>query len=156
MSSTILTQSISIAAEPADVWNALIDPRAGERWRNADFKTDWLPGSPIEIEGMIGTKRYRDKGYVIAAKPPSLLKYSYWSRLSGLPDVPQSYSTITITVEASVKDAVLTVKQQVPPSPVRRGPGWEIGPESGAKHAAFYWRMVLPILKRVVEQDRRA
>jgi uncharacterized protein YndB with AHSA1/START domain len=155
MSFRTVTQSIRIAAEPREVWDALVDPRAGEKWRNAHFKTDWRAGEPIEIEAIIGTKHYRDKGRVIQVRSPSLLQYTYWSQVSGLPDIPQSYSTITMTLEAEGTDTTLTVTQQVPPSPVRRGRGWEIGENSGSNHVAFYWRMTLPILKRIVEEERR-
>jgi uncharacterized protein YndB with AHSA1/START domain len=150
----MIVQSVSIATGPEHVWNALTDPRAGEKWRNADFKTDWRAGSPIKIEAVVGIKRYRAKGFVIQAEPPALLQYSYWSHISGLQDVPQSYSTITMRLEAQGSDTILTVEQQVPPSPERRGKGWTIGPESSWKHVEFYWRMTLPVLKRLVEQER--
>ena len=156
MSFRTVTQSIRIAAESRNVWDALVDPRAGEKWRNAHFKTDWRDGELIEIEAIIGTKHYRDKGRVIQVQSPSLLQYTYWSQVSGLPDIPQSYSTITMTLEAEGTDTTLTVTQQVPPSPVRRGKGWEIGEESGANHVAFYWRLTLPILKRIVEEECRS
>ncbi|MGY4474949.1 SRPBCC family protein [Bradyrhizobium sp. USDA 3364] len=146
-----VTETIRIAAEPEHVWDAIIDPNAGETWRNAHFKTDWRVGAPIAIEAEIGAKRYRDKGRVLRVEPPMRLEYSYWSRVSGLPDVPQSYATITMTLAADGGETILTVTQQVPPSPVRRGDGWEIGAESGARHVAFYWRMTLPRLKRAVE-----
>ncbi|MDP9606530.1 SRPBCC domain-containing protein [Variovorax sp. NFACC27] len=148
-------QSIRIEAEPRDVWGALTDPDAGEKWRNAHFKTDWQPGSPIEIEAIIGTARYRDKGQVIQVRSPSLLQYTYWSRVSGLPDVPESYSSITITLEVEGAETVLRVSHQVPPSPLRRGKDWEIGEDSGWNHVAFYWRATLPILKRIVEEQHR-
>ncbi|WP_407149793.1 SRPBCC domain-containing protein [Bradyrhizobium sp. ORS 86] len=147
-----VTESIRIAAEPIHVWNAIVDPCAGETWRNAHFKTDWRIGAAIEIEAVIGARRYRDKGCVIDVEPPSRLAYSYWSRVSGLPDIPESYSTITMALEADGNETVLTVTQHVPPSPPRRGDGWEIGADSGAKHTAFYWRMALPRLKRIVEE----
>ncbi|QOZ30701.1 SRPBCC domain-containing protein [Bradyrhizobium sp. CCBAU 53421] len=151
-----VTESIRIAAQPTQVWDAIVDPNGGEIWRNAHFRTDWQIGTPIEIEAEIGAKRYRDKGLVLLVKPPSRLAYSYWSQVSGLPDIPQSYATITMTLAADGGETVLTVTQQVPPSPVRRGQGWEIGSDSGAKHVAFYWRMALPRLKQAVEHGRAA
>jgi uncharacterized protein YndB with AHSA1/START domain len=151
----IVTQSIRIEAESCDIWDALIDPHAGEKWRNAHFTTDWRADDPIEIEAIIGTKRYKDKGRVIKVQPHSLLQYTYWSRVSGLPDTPRTRSTITMTLEAEGTDTTLTVQQQVPPSPVRRGKGWEIGEDSGWKHVAFYWRSTLPVLKQVVEEKYR-
>ncbi|MGY3486383.1 uncharacterized protein YndB with AHSA1/START domain [Bradyrhizobium sp. USDA 4011] len=151
-----VTGSIRIAAQAEQVWDAITDPRAGELWRNAHFNTDWQIGAPIEIEAEIGAKRYRDKGYVLHVEPLSRLAYSYWSQVSGLPDIPQSYATITMTLAADGGETLLTVTQQVPPSPIRRGDGWEIGADSGAKHVAFYWRMTLPRLKQAVEQGRAA
>ena len=148
----LISESIRITAAPKQVWDAIMDPRAGKTWRTAHFRTDWRIGAAIEIEAVIGAKRYRDKGRVIHVEPPSRLAYAYWSQVSGLPDVPQSYSTITMTLATEGTETVLTVTQQVPPSPVRRGDGWEIGADSGAKHVAFYWRMTLPRLKQVVEQ----
>lgn len=153
---TSVVQSIRVEAEPEDVWVALIDPRAGEKWRGANFETDWTVGSPIEIEAFVGGERYKDKGRILRADPPTLLQYSYWSRVSGLPDAPQSCSTVTIRLEARGGETILTVEQLTPPSPTRRGKGWEIGPDSGWKHVEFYWRTTLPILKRVAEDDRRS
>jgi uncharacterized protein YndB with AHSA1/START domain len=156
MSVREVAQSIRIHAPPGRVWDALVHPDAGDRWRNARFATDWRPGSPIAIEALIGTRRYRDKGRVLRAEPHVALEYTYWSRVSGLPDEPASYSTIAMALAADGDDTVLTVTQRVPPSPVRRGPGWEIGDDSGANHVAFYWRTTLPVLKRVVEEDGAA
>ena len=156
MSFRSVLQSISIAAEPHDVWKALIAPDAGDKWRNAHFRTGWHAGDLIEIEAIIGPRRYRDKGQVVQVRPCALLQYTYWSSVSGLPDHPDSYSTVTMTLEAKGAETILTVEQNVPPSPVRKGKGWEIGEDSGAKHVAFYWRMALPVLKRVVEEGRGA
>ncbi|WP_395321938.1 SRPBCC domain-containing protein [Variovorax sp. UC74_104] len=110
-------QSIRIAADPQQVWAALTDPDAGEKWRNAYFKTDWQPGSAIEIEAIIGTARYRDKGQVVQSEPPSLLRYTYWSRVSGLADAPESYSSITMALEAEGVETVLTVRSRCRPRP---------------------------------------
>lgn len=150
-----VTHSIRIAAEPRQIWAAVISPDAGASWRNADFKTDWRVGDAIEIEAFIGTKRYRDKGQVVQVQPHSMLQYTYWSSVSGLPEIPQSYSTITMMLDPCGVDTDLTVEQQVPPSPVRRGKGWEIGEDSGWRHVDFYWRTTLPILKRFVEQEQK-
>ncbi|WP_245350304.1 SRPBCC family protein [Bradyrhizobium sp. UFLA03-84] len=36
-----VTESIRIAAQPTQVWDTILDPKAGETWRNAHFTTDW-------------------------------------------------------------------------------------------------------------------
>lgn len=146
-------QSIEIAAKPRLVWVALTDASAGEKWRNANFNTDWLVGEHFEITANIGDKKYLDKGIVRIVDPPKTLEYGYWSSIGGLPDVPISYSIIRMTLEESDQGTLLTVEHQVPPSPVRRGKGWEIGPESAHKHVDFYWRMTLPVLKQAIERQ---
>lgn len=151
-----VAQSIEIAATPELVWLALTNPNAGEKWRNADFKTDWAPGVPFEITAKIGEKQYRDRGLVLRFDPPKFLEYTYWSRLSGLPDTPDSRSIIRMSLDPRDGVTLLTVEQQVPPSPVKHGDGWEIGPESGWKHVEFYWRMTLPILKGAIERGATA
>ena len=44
---------IVIAAPPAAVWTALVDPVLGEAWRGARFETEWQPQSPIRITAPI-------------------------------------------------------------------------------------------------------
>jgi uncharacterized protein YndB with AHSA1/START domain len=151
-----ITESIEIIAGPERVWRALTEARAGETWRNADFHTDWTPGVPFEITARVGEEQYRDKGLVLRFDPPKVLEYTYWSRLSGLADTPDSRSTIKMSLDPRGSATVLTVEQQVPPSPLERGKDWEIGPESGWKHVQFYWRITLPILKGVVERGATA
>lgn len=151
-----ITQSIEINAAPAQVWLALTEPGAGGKWRDAEFHTDWTPGVPFEITARVGEKKYRDKGLVVRFQPPTLLEYTYWSRVSGLPDTPECRSTIRMSLHPHNSATLLTVEHQVPPSPVKRGQGWEIGPESGWKHVQFYWRMTLPILKEVIERGTTA
>ena len=147
-----ITQSIVIEAAPALVWVALTGLDAGEKWRNASFKTDWTIGVPFEIMAEMGEKTYRDTGRVLRFEPPRVLEYTHWSRITGLPDTPESRSTIKISLDLRDQATLLTVDQQVPPSPVKQGTGWEIGPESGWKHWEFYWRVTLPVLKEVVER----
>ncbi len=147
-----ITQSIVIEAAPGLVWAALTGLDAGEQWRNADFETDWTIGVPFEIMAKMGEKTHRDTGRVLRFEPPRVLEYSHWSSMTGLPDTPESRSTIKISLDPRDRVTLLTLEQQVPPSPVTRGTGWEIGPESGWKHWEFYWRVTLPVLKEVVER----
>ena len=147
-----VAQSIRIISTPSQVWTALLASWAGEKWRNAHFETDWQVGSPIKISTMIGDERYDDVGHVLRMEPCELLQYAHWSRVSGLPDTPTSYAIITFRLSSDGGQVLLKVEHQVPSSPIRQGDGWIIGPESGLKHAEFYWRSTLPILKRVVEE----
>ena len=151
MTFTMAPQSILIQAEPVRVWEVLTDPALGEAWRGAIFDTDWRPGSRIDITALIGDERYRDRGQVLASEAPRLLSYTYWSRVSGLPDAPEGCSIVTIDLERNDSGTMVTVRQDVPPSPVTHGAGWVIDGTSGLKHVEFYWRMSLPRLKMVAE-----
>jgi uncharacterized protein YndB with AHSA1/START domain len=144
--------SIRIDADPAAVWRALVDPDAGRRWRGADFTSDWRTGSPLRITGQIGPKRLNDRGIVREAVEPERLSYSFLPRVSGLLDLPENQSIVEMLLAPHPDGGtLLTLSHSVPPSPVRRGKGWEIGPESGIRHVAFYWRSTLPLLRDLVE-----
>lgn len=151
MADAVIAQSIDIATPPQEVWSVLIDRNKGRIWRSADFDTDWLPGSAIGITAYIGHKNYKDKGRVLEVTQPSVLAYEFLPRVSGLPDVPESYSRVTFRLTPIASGTRLSVEHTVPPSPVRRGKGFEIGPESGEKHVAFYWRNTLPLLRDLIE-----
>lgn len=146
-----VTQSIQIAATPDQVWQALTDRDTGRVWRSADYETDWQPGSAIAITAQIGPKRYRDKGTVLGVERPTRLVYEFLPRVSGLPDVPESYSVVGFLLVSRGDGTELTVTHTVPPSPVRKGRNFEIGPESGEKHVEFYWRSTLPLLRDLIE-----
>lgn len=152
MVDAVVTQSIDLVSDPESVWNVLVDRDKGRIWMGADFDTDWLPGSPIGITAYHGLKSYRDKGRILEVTRPSLLSYEFLSRISGLPDVPESYSRVTFRLMPTASGTTLSVEHTVPPSPVRRGRGFEIGPESGEKHASFYWSTTLWLLRDMVEE----
>jgi uncharacterized protein YndB with AHSA1/START domain len=146
-----VTQSIEIAATPDRVWQALTDRDEGRVWRSADYETDWQQGSAIAITAQIGPKRYRDKGTVLGVEWPTRLTYEFLPRVSGLRDLPASYSVVSFGLVSRDNGTELTVTHTVPPSPVRKGKNFEIGPESGEKHVAFYWRSTLPLLRDLIE-----
>ncbi|HHY48539.1 MAG TPA: hypothetical protein GYA10_02165 [Alphaproteobacteria bacterium] len=150
----VVANTIVIEASPAAVWRTLTDPDEIARWyMGMRIETTWAPGEPLLISGTIGPKRYRDRGRVLLVEPERRLAYEWLPRISGLPDAPENYSRLTFTLAPAGAGAAteLTVAHAVPPSPVRRGKGWEIGPESAEKHVAFWWRSTLPLLKAVAE-----
>lgn len=146
-----VTQSIEIAATPDRVWETLTDRDKGRVWRSADYETDWQPGSAIAITAQIGPKRYRDKGTVLEVERPTRLTYEFLPRVSGLPDMADSYSLVSFELMPRGNGTELIVTHTVPPSPVRKGKNFEIGPESGEKHVTFYWRSTLPLLRDIIE-----
>ena len=58
--------------------------------------SDWYEGSPIVWKGEWQGKPYEDKGHIFQFKPEQTIQYSHFSPLSGLPDEPENYHTVTI------------------------------------------------------------
>jgi hypothetical protein len=58
--------------------------------------TDWKEGSPVVWQGEWQGKAYEDKGTLLKIEPERVLQYSHFSPLTGQPDVPENYHTVTI------------------------------------------------------------
>ena len=96
-------------------------------------------GSPIKWSGEWEGKRYEDKGKVVAAEPGRVLAFTYFSPLSGKPDVPDSYNNITIDLTEKAGKTTLKLVQDGNPSAEARA------------HTEGNWKMVLDGLKKLVE-----
>lgn len=93
----IAKASLTVNAAIGEVWDALINPEAIKQYMfGANVVTDWREGSPILWKGEWKGKPYEDKGEIIQFKPEHLLQYSHFSPLSGLPEKPENYHTVTI------------------------------------------------------------
>ena len=91
--------SIDIDAPAAKVWDAITKPALRKKWFfGVDTKTDWKVGSPIVHTGEWQGKPYTDKGVVKAFEPDKKLSHTHWSSMSGRPDKPENYETVTYTL----------------------------------------------------------
>jgi uncharacterized protein YndB with AHSA1/START domain len=98
--SLIASSNILINASPEKIWDVLTDPEKIKIYLyDTNVQTDWKKGSPINFEGKYEGKQYNDKGKVIENIPFKLLKYNYWSSLSGLEDKEENHSIVTYTIE---------------------------------------------------------
>lgn len=140
MAGLIATAEIDIAAPPVEVWKALIDPDCIKAYfMGATVETDWQAGSTITWSGEYNGRPYEDKGKVVAVEPEKLLVVTHFSPMSGAPDVPESYHTISYR---------LTVK----------GGGTHLGlaqdnnaSSEEVEHSEGNWSAVLASLKGLVE-----
>ena len=149
-----ITASIDVAVSPERLWRVLTEPALMLRWNNgASVETTWQLQTPIVTSGSLGAKKYRDVGVVEAFEPSHRLQYRFHSKISGLPDRPEHHHVLTMELSAlpDGSGTRLIVTHAVPPSPIRRGKDWIIGPESGRKHVEFGWGVTLPIIKTVAE-----
>jgi uncharacterized protein YndB with AHSA1/START domain len=128
----IAIADISIHAPAAKVWEALTKPELIKQYLfGTEVTTDWQVGSPITYKGEWKGKAYKDKGKVLQIEPEKLLVSTFWSSLSGLPDVPENYKTVTYKLSAKGGITRLTLTQD------------NNDTEEEANHSKANWNMVL-------------
>ena len=106
-------------------------------------ESQWRPGSDITWQGEWEGKRYRDKGKITALQRERRLQYTHFSPLSGLPDRPENYHTVTIELTPRHHSTRVTLTQDNNPS------------DEARKHSEKNWDTMLVALKRFVEKEAR-
>jgi uncharacterized protein YndB with AHSA1/START domain len=136
----IARASTVIDAAPTRVWDALIDPAAiGQYMFGTTVRSDWKEGSPITWEGEWEGKRYKDRGVIQKVQPGRALQYTHFSPMSGLPDRPENYHTVTIQLSPEGTGTVVSLTQDNNPS------------EETKANFEKNWGMMLAGLKKYVE-----
>ena len=131
-----------ISAPVEKVWNALTKPEIIKQYFfGTQTNTSWKKGSPITFEGEWEGKSYRDKGTVLDIQKNKLIKYSYWSSMSGIEDKPENYVIVTYNLVENENDVELTITQE------------NIPDEKTREHSEANWRKVLNDLKKLVETN---
>ena len=130
----------TINATRAQVWNALTKPEIIKQYFfNTNTFTDWKLGSPIKFKGEWEGKSYEDKGTILDIEKNKLIKYDYWSSMSGIEDKPENYAIITYKLMEKDDQVNLTIIQE------------NIPDEKMKKHSEDNWRKVLDGLKKLLE-----
>ncbi len=89
--------AIAINAGKREVWDALVNPSAIKHYMfGADVESGWREGSEIIWKGEFNGKKYEDKGVILKIEPERELQYTHFSPMSGKPDKPENYHTVTI------------------------------------------------------------
>jgi uncharacterized protein YndB with AHSA1/START domain len=101
--------------------------------------TDWQPGNPILWQGEYQGRAYQDKGRILEAEPGRRLKVTHFSPMTGLPDVPENYHTITYEIGERGGRTHLSLSQD------------NNGDEAEAQRATQNWETLLAALKKTVE-----
>ena len=132
--------SVVVDAPKSDVWDALTDAaRIKQYMFGTDVTTDWNVDSPIYWKGVYNGKRYEDKGRILAFDPGERLQFTHFSPMSGKPDEPENYHTVTIDLKEENGRTEVQLTQDNNDN------------ESDREHAEANWEQVLDGLKRVVE-----
>jgi uncharacterized protein YndB with AHSA1/START domain len=137
----IAKASIAINATIDKVWDALVKPEAIKQYMfGTTVVTDWRKGSPIAWKGEWEDKPYEDKGVILRFEPGRLLQYSHFSPLSGLPDKPENYHTVTIELSGEGNQTHVLLAQD------------NNSTAQACEHSANNWKMMLDALKKFLEQ----
>lgn len=131
---------VKIVAPVDRVWNALVDPEAIEQYMfGTSVVSKWKKGGPIVWKGVWKGKGYEDKGTIIELEPHHIIQYSHFSPLSGLPDTPENYHTVTVELSREENGTTLSLSQDGNPT------------EEARNHSQKNWETMLLSLKKLVE-----
>lgn len=142
MTGYLATAETDINASPKHVWDVLLDPEQIRRFMfGAEVRTDWQPGSPITWQGEYEGKAYQDKGEILEVDPGRLLRITHYSPLTGQPDVPENYHTLTYELTENGAATHLTMTQDNNASPEE------------AEHSRSMWETHVNGIKESAERD---
>ena len=97
----------TIDAPREKVWDALVNPLVIKQYMfGTEVESAWEVGSPIVWKGEWQGKPYEDKGVILQLETARRIQYSHFSPLSGQPDVPENYHTVTVELS---DDGALTL-----------------------------------------------
>ena len=137
----IANASIFISATAAKVWNALTNPELIRQYMfGTNVVSDWREGSPIVWKGEWQGTTYEDKGVILKLKPKRLIQYSHFSPLSGKPDLPENYHTVTIKLTSDGASTIVLLTQDNNET------------EQEREHSEQNWKMMLDSLKKLLEK----
>jgi uncharacterized protein YndB with AHSA1/START domain len=137
----IARATINIHTPVARVWEALVNPAIIKRYMfGTDVVTDWKEGSPIAWKGEWQGKRYEDKGVILKLQPKRLIRYSHFSPLSGKPDRPENYHTVTVELAGRGDETGVSLSQDNNET------------EAAREHSRQNWQMMLAGLKDLLEE----
>jgi len=141
MKGIVAKVAIDVQAPTSKVWDALVKPELIAKYMfGAKVVSDWKEGSPITWAGEWKGKPYEDKGKILKIQQGKLLEYSHYSPMTGAPDVPESYHTVSIELAEASGRTKLTLAQD------------NNSNDEARKQSEQNWKQMLEGLKKVVEK----
>ena len=132
--------AITVRAPASKVWEALTQPALIKQYMfGTDVVTDWKVGGPILYRGQWQGRSFEDKGTVLEVDAEKKLVCTHWSPLSGVPDAPENYHTVTYLLSGHDGATEVTILQDRNAS------------EQEKAESEQNWKMMLAGLKKVVE-----
>jgi uncharacterized protein YndB with AHSA1/START domain len=142
MSTNLLAKAtIRINATTERVWDALVTPDVIKQYMfGTNVVSEWREGGPITWKGEWQGKSYEDKGVILKLQPRRTIHYSHFSPLSGFPDKPENYHTVTIDLSADGNQTQLSSTQD------------NNATEEARAHSEKNWGVMLAAMKKFLEQ----
>jgi uncharacterized protein YndB with AHSA1/START domain len=112
--SLIVTNTITLNASPAKVWDALTNPEQTKKYMfGCEALSDWKVGSPLIWKGVFGGQELiAVKGSVVGIEKGKFLAYTTFDPNNpSMPDVPENYLTVTYSLADDHGKTILTVTQ---------------------------------------------
>jgi uncharacterized protein YndB with AHSA1/START domain len=133
---------VTIRGSLSQVWDALVNPDKIRRYMfGATVESEWQVGAPIVWRGEWKGKPFEDKGRILELQRERRLRYSHFSALSGAPDCPESYHTVTIQMDGP--DGAVHVELSQDNNPT----------EEACEASRRSWSAMLDELKKTVESE---
>jgi uncharacterized protein YndB with AHSA1/START domain len=140
METLTLKTTIIFNASIEKVWDGLTDPAIVKQYFfGTDLKSGWQVGGPITFSGEWEGHKYEDGGIIVAINPPKLLKYTYWSSMSGTENKPENYNNITYELSENAGITTLVISQD------------GVKNQQAMEHSEQNWMMVFAGLKKIIE-----
>jgi uncharacterized protein YndB with AHSA1/START domain len=132
---------ILIDAAYDKVWDAMTNPETIRKYMfGTTVVSDWKEGSDITWKGEWNGKTYEDKGKIVQIKPKSHLSYTHFSPMTGLPDSPENYHSVTINLMPTNNSTTVMLSQDNNKT------------EDERQHSEKNWYKMLSELKKLLEQ----
>ncbi len=141
-SDKVVLKTININAPVAKVWEAITTPTLIKEWlfdTPIEVISDWKEGSSMIFKGRWQNRPYEDKGTIQKYEPGKMLRYSFWSHLSQLPDVPENYTIIEFSLVPGGEHTEVTLTQS------------NFILDTMFRHSNYYWVLTLDRLKKTIE-----
>jgi uncharacterized protein YndB with AHSA1/START domain len=109
-----VTNTITIQAPAARVWDALTNPEMTKKYMfGCEALSDWKPGSPLIWKGNFnGLEMVAVKGSIVKIEPGKSLVYTTIDPNNpAVPDLPGNYLTVTYDLAEQDGHTLLTVSQ---------------------------------------------
>ena len=139
----VANASVVIEAPAEEVWAALVDPDLIKQYMfGATVASDWHEGSPITWSGEWEGRSYEDKGMILEFSPHTRLQYTHYSPLTGQPDAPENYHTVTVHLAEEGGWTRVDLSQDNNTT------------DEDRDHSQQNWQSMLDSLKQLVEKER--